>query len=1091
MQRLVAQANTTPKVLVAPIAAGEKVVASTQSMVLQFLQFNYGDAIAVEMEGRGILQAAHANQQVSALIVRGVSDLIDGKSKANAGGSQEIAARNASAFAFEILAKLDVNGASNQASQERRNNQPTSPNFFAYDQAWVGRESLINNLISRIRGSCRLLVLVGITGIGKTALGERLAVELEDWFEDWNYYLQENFDNQEQTSDFGSVAARLLEKAGEVVTPDDRKDTQRLLHRLVKHLQDNRYLIQIDSLEMILEGNEEEGWSNFKDEWWVKFIQTLLTVDTCESCLILTSQDLPAQIAATGTRSQNFWLCQPLSGLEELEQLALFSEIGLDISSEAEGKPYLERIGKAYEGYPLALRVIAGEIVNSPFNGNVLAYWNHYGNEIEEIEKAIEEAKNYGVTALADDQFNLHRYTRNLRRNVQVRLENTFNQLKQYAPNAYLLLCESSVYRCEVPEEFWLNHLEEWDIDEDKQEMALDALRDRYLVEERVDENNQYLLRQHNLIRSIALEKLKGLDEKFEFKEFGITPNEESILIKIGIEPAQIKIIKPRLKRTQYRAVINWLTKYKVESYASNLEKVRGYLEAFYHLCAMENWEAASKIILTNINSSTQIELYRQLGIWGYYLEQNRLCGMILGKLNPSLEINLLNALGNSFYVLGDYWKALDYLEQNLIITEQINDSLGKGITFVNLGKIYQAFGDYSKAIEYYQNSLVISQKYQYSQLTSQALINLGIVYENLGEYRKAIDYSQRSLFIARQIAEPEDEGQALGNLGKVYLNLGEYSKAIEYHQQHLVIAREIGDRFNEERCIGNLGNAYEALGDYPRAIDYYERSLTIVREISDRRGEGWLLQSLGNIYKDLGDYQRAIDYYQQSLQLLQEIQDRRGEGFAYNNLGVIYYFSGNYIQAIEYNQRSLAIAQEIGDLLGEEKALGNLGIAYQALEDYQQAIEYYRQQLEIAQNIEDIQGQGYALLNLGNVFFSLGNYQQAVEYQQQSLQITRQIGNRYGEGEALLNLGNTFRQLNQYSEALEYLQASLKIFSQIGSRANEAKTLKSLAELYQNTGNLNLALEYCDQGLAIVTELQISLAEEYQKLKNQLMEEA
>ena len=515
LQRLKVQPNTTPKVFVAPIAAGEKVVASTESKVLQFLQFNYGDAIAVEMEGRGILQAVHANQQVSALIVRGISDLIDDKSKADAVGSQEIAARNASAFAFEILAKLDVNGASNQTSEEKKNNQPTSPNFFAYDDAWAGRESLINVLSSRIRGSCRLLVLVGITGIGKTALGERLAVELEDWFEDWNYYLQENFDNQEQTSDFGSVAARLLEKAGEAVTPEDRKDTQRLLYRLVKHLQDNRYLIQIDSLEMILEGNEEEGWSNFKDEWWVKFIQTWLTVDTCESCLVLTSQDLPAQIAATGTRSQNFWLCQPLSGLEELEQLALFHKTGLDVSPEAEGKPYLERIGRVYEGYPLALRLIAGEIINYPFNGNVLGYWTKYGKEVEEVEKAIEEAKTKGITTSADDQFNSHKYTQSLPRNVKSRLENTFNRLKSEVREAYLLLCESSVYRCEVPEVFWLSLLEDWDIDEDGQKMALDALRDSYLVEERVDENNQVLLRQQNLIRSISLEHLRQLyDDK-------------------------------------------------------------------------------------------------------------------------------------------------------------------------------------------------------------------------------------------------------------------------------------------------------------------------------------------------------------------------------------------------------------------------------------------------------------------------------------------------------------------------------------------------------------------------------------------------
>ena len=119
LERLKVKVNKTPKVFVAPIAAGEKVVASRESSVLQFLKLNYGDAIAVEMEGRGILQAAYANQQVSALIVRGISDLIDGKSKADAGGSQEIAACHASAFAFEVLAKFDVNGVTKELWAEQ------------------------------------------------------------------------------------------------------------------------------------------------------------------------------------------------------------------------------------------------------------------------------------------------------------------------------------------------------------------------------------------------------------------------------------------------------------------------------------------------------------------------------------------------------------------------------------------------------------------------------------------------------------------------------------------------------------------------------------------------------------------------------------------------------------------------------------------------------------------------------------------------------------------------------------------------------------------------------------------------------------
>ena len=118
LKRLTSPPNRTPKVLVQPIAAGGKVIASRRSPTFRFLQSHYGDAVAVEMEGQGFLQATHANQQVWALIIRGISDLIRGKSQSDRAGWQEIAACHASAFAFEILAKLDLGQSQIQQRKE-------------------------------------------------------------------------------------------------------------------------------------------------------------------------------------------------------------------------------------------------------------------------------------------------------------------------------------------------------------------------------------------------------------------------------------------------------------------------------------------------------------------------------------------------------------------------------------------------------------------------------------------------------------------------------------------------------------------------------------------------------------------------------------------------------------------------------------------------------------------------------------------------------------------------------------------------------------------------------------------------------------
>jgi DNA polymerase III delta prime subunit len=413
---------------------------------------------------------------------------------------------------------------SNAIPSEKASNQSkmTHTDFFAYDQYWVGRKDLIDELGKKLRNSCRMLILLGITGIGKTALAEKLAEELQDWFaQDWEQkFIRANFDYEDKPTDFASTAISWLDKLGVVLSPEERKPEQ-LLARLIQYFSENQLLVLIDSLERLLTGNEAEGWGDFQDDYWKKFFLNLLSEPSCKSRLILTSQDCPVALFAED-RYASFKTLKVLQGLSGDEQKKLFKIMKLQVDKNPENLSILLRIGKVYEGHPLALRTILGEIKNSPFDGNIQRYWEVYARgEIEGVEKDIEEAQK-GQTEGKDDRWQLDRYTKALRLKVRARLANTFERLKKDAFDAYILICTASIYRIPVQKEGWLMQFEgfiedylEQECDEERQEKALEQLRDRYLAEESFNYHNKLVLGQHNLIRSITLEEQKNLVKEY------------------------------------------------------------------------------------------------------------------------------------------------------------------------------------------------------------------------------------------------------------------------------------------------------------------------------------------------------------------------------------------------------------------------------------------------------------------------------------------------------------------------------------------------------------------------------------------------
>jgi nucleoside phosphorylase len=99
-----------PSAFVQPVAAGGKVVAADRSGTADLLSRYCGDALAVDMESFGFLHGAYLNGGIASLVVRGISDLLADKTAENDRTWQVPAARNAAAFAFEVLDAIESPG---------------------------------------------------------------------------------------------------------------------------------------------------------------------------------------------------------------------------------------------------------------------------------------------------------------------------------------------------------------------------------------------------------------------------------------------------------------------------------------------------------------------------------------------------------------------------------------------------------------------------------------------------------------------------------------------------------------------------------------------------------------------------------------------------------------------------------------------------------------------------------------------------------------------------------------------------------------------------------------------------------------------
>jgi len=312
-------------------------------------------------------------------------------------------------------------------------------------------------------------------------------------------------------------------------------------------------------------------------------------------------------------------------------------------------------------------------------------------------------------------------------------------------------------------------------------------------------------------------------------------------------------------------------------------------------------------------------------------------------SLYDTAAVKILNKLSASYWNSSPN-KALDYANQALALSEQIDYKKGMANAYNNIGWVTGQRGDYLQALEIHKKALKIREEIGDKKGIAGSYNNIGVIYDYQGNYPEALKNYFACIKGMKEIGNEQSLAYTYTNVGGIYKSQDNFSEALKNYFAALKINKEAGDELGISDSYISIGAVYcDNIHNYPEALKYFLMALKIAEEIGNKNGIGTIYSCLGNTYENQGNYPEALMNYFASLKIKEELGDKEGIAYACIYIGKIYVIQRKYTDASNYLNRGLTLAKEIGNLEWIKYGYNSLTALDSAQGNFRQALENYK----------------------------------------------------------------------------------------------------------------------------------------------------